>query len=80
MYVGWFQGRESLLTGDRYYPCRCGSLQDRRYGRVRLNYRLDHLAAALKLIDNLRIGTQLQEIGREWVRPQAALEILSFYR
>lgn len=56
--------RDLLLTGDRYYTCRVRGLQDRRYRRVRLNYQLE---AALKLNDNLRIGTQLQEIGREWV-------------
>jgi hypothetical protein len=32
------------------------------------DYRLE---ATLKLNDNPRIGTKLQEIGREWVRPQA---------
>jgi hypothetical protein len=62
------QGRDSLLTGNRYHPCRGRGIQDRRYRRVRLNY---HLEATLKLNDNLRIGTKLQEIGREWVRPQA---------
>lgn len=28
------------------------------------------MRATLELNDNLRIGTKLQEIGREWVRPK----------
>jgi hypothetical protein len=52
-----------MLTGNRHHPCRLGCLQDRRYGRVRLC----DIPDAKRLTENLRAGTKLQEIGREWV-------------